>query len=227
MNMDYSFSEALKHSNMGDISRLIAMYDVMCQYWTNLERRFDESPFLSFPTAMNILRGIGLFHVHGHQDRCFPRFAPTFIEGAGMVDGEILETLWAVLNEIARSTRGATLAYRTELLNNHMNDSNWKKLIGMGISLSSFSAFPQSLTISHTVVTLCRKYAKAKIGVRQSRADLDGLIKTADPNRVAEWTTQAVEAAENRNTREDSMDIYELKFVKRSYHFPYKNKTRN
>jgi hypothetical protein len=100
MNMDYSFSEALKHSNMGDISRLIAMYDVMCQYWTNLEWRFNESLFLSFPTAMNILQGIGLFHVHGHQDCCFPQFAPTFIEGTGMVDGKILETLWAVLNEI-------------------------------------------------------------------------------------------------------------------------------
>ncbi|EDQ99471.1 uncharacterized protein LACBIDRAFT_316413 [Laccaria bicolor S238N-H82] len=26
-----------------------------------------------------LVAGISLFHVHGHQEICFPRFAPTFI----------------------------------------------------------------------------------------------------------------------------------------------------
>jgi len=51
-----------------------------------------------------------------------------------MIDGEIAETLWAVLNSISPSLRTATLAHRSEVLDDHMNDSNWKKIIGIGES---------------------------------------------------------------------------------------------
>jgi hypothetical protein len=132
MNMDYSFCQAIEHSNMEDITDCISLYDVNCQYYKKFSKRVAENPYLSVPEQLNIFRAIGLFHVHGHQDSCMARFAPTFLKGAGMTDGEILETLWAVLNEISPSTRGATLAYRAELLNGHMNDSNLKKLIQMG-----------------------------------------------------------------------------------------------
>jgi hypothetical protein len=132
MNMDYSFCSALKYSNMEERENVIAIYDCSCQFYKNFARRVSNSPYLSVPDGLSIMWGVGLFHVHGHQEECLARFAPTFIKGAGQVDGEILETLWAVLNEASRSTRSATLAYRAELLTSHMNDSNWKKLVQMG-----------------------------------------------------------------------------------------------
>ena len=55
-----------------------------------------------------------------------------------MVDGEILETLWAALNKIADSTRSQSTAHRHETLDDHMNDSNWKKLIRLSTSQSLF-----------------------------------------------------------------------------------------
>ena len=55
-----------------------------------------------------------------------------------MVDGEILETLWAALNKIADSTRSQSTAHRRETLDDHMNDSNWKKLIRLSTSQSLF-----------------------------------------------------------------------------------------
>lgn len=137
MNMDYCVSESLKYSSDG-IKRTILLYDIMCQFWKNLEKRFEGNPHLDLPKSMEILRGIGLFHVHGHKDECFARFAPTYIPGAGMVDGEILETLWAVLNRIADSTRSQSTAHRRETIDDHMNDSNWKKLIRLGM-MSSIS----------------------------------------------------------------------------------------
>ena len=130
MNMDYCLSEAMKY-NTGGIRRTIWLYDIMCQFWKNLKKRFEVNPYLTFPD-MEILRGIGLFHVHGHKDECYARFAPTFIRGAGMVDGEVLETLWAVLNGIANSIRSQGTEYRRETLDDQMNDSNWKKLIHLG-----------------------------------------------------------------------------------------------
>lgn len=91
-----------------------------------------RSSSMEYPFDKDTFWGIGEFHVGGHVERCFARHSPQFIPGAGMVDGEILETLWSVLNEVSPSTQTATLASRTEMLDDHMLDSNWKKLLGIG-----------------------------------------------------------------------------------------------
>jgi len=49
-----------------------------------------------------------------------------------VIDSEMLETLWLVINQTAQRTRGATTAHCTEILDDHMGDSNWKKTINMG-----------------------------------------------------------------------------------------------
>lgn len=84
------------------------------------------------PAGLQFLRGIGQFHVHGHLTRCFPRFSLNFIKGAGVQDGEILETLWNKVKGIADSTRGMGSAHRHELIDDRMNDSNWTKLTRIG-----------------------------------------------------------------------------------------------
>jgi len=40
--------------------------------------------------------------------------------------------LWAPLNEISRSTRGMLTSHRREVIDDHMNNSNWKKLVDLG-----------------------------------------------------------------------------------------------
>ncbi|KAG2741858.1 hypothetical protein P692DRAFT_201682740, partial [Suillus brevipes Sb2] len=50
------------------------------------------------PPKMNIIPEIRLWHVHGHQDKCFVMYASNFIPGVARIDGEIMETLWAPLN---------------------------------------------------------------------------------------------------------------------------------
>ncbi len=96
----------------------------MCQYHVNLARRFAESSKLTIPETLTVIKAIGLWHVHGHKDECLFRFATTYIPGVGIVDGEILETLWSLLNRTSRSCRGSTVAHRTEVLDDHMGDSN-------------------------------------------------------------------------------------------------------
>ncbi|KAH9941379.1 hypothetical protein B0H21DRAFT_780214 [Amylocystis lapponica] len=85
----------LKSSCNNHKARVILLYDINCQYRVHLRQRFTESPYLHMPCRLEIVQGIGLFHVHGHQDTCFMRYSPTFIPGAGLVDGAILETLWS------------------------------------------------------------------------------------------------------------------------------------
>jgi hypothetical protein len=132
MNMDYALCEAIKHSNTEGIPGVILAYDINCQYSINLWKRIAAGPFLDFPSDLPLLPAIGLFHVHGHVDQCYARYAPTFVRGIGKVDGEILETNWGVLNGISPMTRTMTLAHRTEVMDAHIADNNWKKMVNMG-----------------------------------------------------------------------------------------------
>ncbi|KAI0313614.1 hypothetical protein OF83DRAFT_1065188 [Amylostereum chailletii] len=90
---------------------------------------------LTLPKFKEILKGTGKWHIQGHVDTCLPKFSPSFIWGIGNVDGEIVETLWSLLNLIARSSHQMTLPLRAELMDAHMNNNNYKKMIGMGESL--------------------------------------------------------------------------------------------
>lgn len=106
------------------------MYDINCQYQVHFETRIKEGVYLDKPEHIDIYHGIGLMHIGGHVPSCFARFSPSFIPDAGRVDGEILESLWSVLNEVSPSTQTASHASRREMLDEHMNDSNWKKILG-------------------------------------------------------------------------------------------------
>ena len=127
--MDYAFLNAFNYLPL--ILMWFMLYDIMCQYWVHFLERFKQSPHLHLPPGLRILRGIGQFHVHGHVKQCFARYAPTFIRGAGMLAGEVIETLWSPLNHTASSARTMTWYHRQEYLDSHMGDSNWKKLVQM------------------------------------------------------------------------------------------------
>ena len=133
--MDYTLSQSLSYNTQG-IKRAIIMYDIMCQWYPRFPQRIESvSEALGvapdFLQTLTLKRGIGLFHVHGHVKQCFARYAPTFIRGAGMLAGEVIETLWSPLNHTASSARTMTWDHRQEYLDSHMGDSNWKKLVQM------------------------------------------------------------------------------------------------
>ncbi|KDQ65231.1 hypothetical protein JAAARDRAFT_85134, partial [Jaapia argillacea MUCL 33604] len=75
------------------------LYDINCQFAVNLLRRMAANrKHLSLAQGIEIIHSISLFHIHCHQDSCMPRYSPNYIPGAGQVDGEVIETLWAPLN---------------------------------------------------------------------------------------------------------------------------------
>ena len=122
---------------LGALPWLLLIYDIMCQYSVNLRRRFAASKSLKWPvTVKTLVGGIGQFHIHGHKSSCFPRFSVNFIKGAGYQDGEILETLWAQFLGIINSIRGMTASHRREVIDDHMNHSNWSKMTRIGMCSS-------------------------------------------------------------------------------------------
>jgi hypothetical protein len=106
--------------------------DIACQYFRYLSEHIEADPALYVPPHVKLIHAIGLFHVHGYKDECLYRWATTYVPGMGTVDGEILETLWSVLNKISASTRTASLVHRTEILDDHMGDNNFKKITNIG-----------------------------------------------------------------------------------------------
>ncbi|KAI0704604.1 hypothetical protein C8Q76DRAFT_624101, partial [Earliella scabrosa] len=188
-HMDYATNWVLAFLN--GITTVLLLYDIMCQYFVHLRDRFEHSPHLHWPHGITMLRGIGQFHVHGHLPRCFARYSANFIKYIGIQDGEILETLWARLNEIAGSTRGMSSAHRREVIDDHMNDSNWMKL-------------------TRIVNALCRKWRRVCKELKPAIEAYDRLTEAAGPRLVAQWTAEAAAADAARDENVAAMDIYDI-----------------
>src|SRR5258705_3109637 len=97
--MDYSICQALKRFPRR-VQALI-IYDICCQWSIHFQQRVSESEFLELSDNLDITGAIGKWHLAAHVPECFPKFTLNFIEGAGQVDGEIFETLWSNMDEVA------------------------------------------------------------------------------------------------------------------------------
>jgi hypothetical protein len=203
--MDYSICKALSY-NMDGIPMALIMYDIMCQYSVHFEECVKKSPALSIPRNLEIWTGIGLFHIHGHQDSCLPWFSPSYIPRAKQIDGEIIESLWAPLNHVSRSIRGMSLSHRQEVLDAHMNHSNWKKLVRIGLPLLIIHAYKSDVFI--TVPTLLRRWQRLDSGLDASSKAFEALSKHFK-DRMKQWLKDEQLAQKSRRKTPSAMDIYD------------------
>ena len=217
MNMDYALCQSIQNTNMRGILFVIVLYDIMCQYFKKFWQRVRSSEYLAVDPALTILLGIGLFHVHDHVKICFARYAPTLLPRAGRVDGEIIETLWSVLNHASPCMRRATLAHRAELLDDHMGDNNWKKLTNIGLLLYKFTFCHSSF---FTVQSVVKKYRRAVDGVNTTQETFEAMSRSAADADIATWTRQAAEAEAARAENPAAMDIYEARVPKCMQNIP-------
>ena len=140
MNIDYAVCQTL--CSMADNSQVVAIYDVACQWSRNFRHRVQNSNYLDIPPNLAITPAVGKWHLGAHVAECFPKFSLNFICGIGQVDGEILETLWSATNKVAGTTQAMGKSHRSEILDDNMYDSNWKKWVGIGKwNLSPYLAF--------------------------------------------------------------------------------------
>jgi hypothetical protein len=127
--MDYSICEALKR--FPHHVQAFIIYNICCQWSLHFRQQVSESKFLELFNSLEIIGTIGKWHLAAHIPECFPRFSLNFVKGAGEVDGEILETLWSPLDEVAGLTQAMSILHAQEVIDNHMHDSNLRKIICM------------------------------------------------------------------------------------------------
>ena len=131
MNIDYSICNALNYNTEG-LPHGLVIYDIGCQWWINFLKRVQVNRHhLRIPDIMSIITAVGSFHLSAHIPDCFVLYSLHFILGSGQLDGEIVETLWAEFNKISSSARAMSGAHQREVYDDHMRDSNWKKLVGI------------------------------------------------------------------------------------------------
>lgn len=150
--MDYCLINALSYNMMG-LYCMWLFYDINCSYMWKLFQQINSNHMIDIPVDIEIISGIGIWYVHGHQPQCFAWYAPLFIPGIGWIDGEIIETLWSILNTISASTHDVctTLPRATWLSNERFklyeNDPHgWGQYFS--ISWSSISPFIQGKHLS-------------------------------------------------------------------------------
>ncbi|KAI5982195.1 hypothetical protein EDD15DRAFT_2378224 [Pisolithus albus] len=163
-------------------------YSIWCQWSVNFRSRVKNSPSLLLPPALEIMPSVGKFHLAAHKLSCFPRYSLNFIKGAGHLDGEVLETLWAPFTKISPIARSMTQAHRQEVYDDHMRDSNWKKLVGM-------------------VPSLLKKYKNLSRCLEEMNQAYEQLT-VLDLDKVAWWELDALRAEADRG---EALDIYLLK----------------
>ena len=80
------------------------MCNIACKWYKKFQHCMAESPYLNISFGLEILHAIGDFHIKGHVKDCYPQYSLRFIEGAGLINGKIMETLWSMLNDVSQST---------------------------------------------------------------------------------------------------------------------------
>lgn len=187
-NVDFALLKVLSSTHVSPEQGLLLIYTIACQYSVHLRDRIGHL----LPPGLQLEAAIGLFHVHAHKDKCFFRYAPSFIPGAGVVAGEILESLWSSLNAISPTARTATLAHTAEMLDDHACDSNHKK------SLSIIT----SLVKAHWIAIDMLEHAKIYYRNLSDEAGLQA---------IAKWK-KIIEKVEERRSKDIGvMDVYAAK----------------
>ncbi|KAF8149042.1 hypothetical protein B0H34DRAFT_758043 [Crassisporium funariophilum] len=184
-NIDFSFLQALRIIGIEIEQGVMLIYDIVCQYIIHLLDRIG----VHLPTGLTIERAIDHLHVHAHKDDCFYRFITTFIPGAAICTGQILESLWSNLNAIPPTVRTATLPHRAEMLDDHCCDSNHKKMLAM-------------------TETLCSRHVTATATVSKSDAYFLNISSTVDAATQVAWEAEVKAAEANRAGNVQSMDVY-------------------
>ncbi|KAJ7811904.1 hypothetical protein B0H14DRAFT_3090558 [Mycena olivaceomarginata] len=111
INMDYMLWKSLE--NHDDIVQLFISYDIVCQW------RF-------------YVWLIPKFHLPAHIEACNIRFSFNLTPFVGQTDGEAPERGWATPTLLQTARRKWDRGARRDALDDHFNDWNHKKIVGLG-----------------------------------------------------------------------------------------------
>ncbi|KAJ6575960.1 hypothetical protein DFH09DRAFT_915004 [Mycena vulgaris] len=199
LNMDWMFFKGIE----GTLLQLFFVsYDIACQWHKNIWDRMQIYPReLRQENSKRFFVFLVLkFHLPAHIESCNIKFSFLLTRYVGQTDGEAPERGWANINPLAMSTREMGPHLRREVLDDHFNYWNWKKILVMGKCLDA------SRTIAHKLRrcfhTRCETLEQERVLPVETVAEWkEGVVAwEADPKAVNpfERTTQHITIASVR-----------------------------
>ncbi|KAK7025437.1 hypothetical protein VNI00_015965 [Paramarasmius palmivorus] len=162
INMDWLFLSAIMFCQL---IYVVISYDIACQWAINFYARLFKMPKnLQMPSWRNLRFKVPKFHLPAHKDECHARYGLNFTEGVGKVDAEGPERTWSTTNELARSLSVMTPGGRWDTMDDHCNNSNYRKMSQLDNTLMkrlvkaiaeaitytrAFNAFHDALMMEH------------------------------------------------------------------------------
>ncbi|KAJ7749743.1 hypothetical protein B0H16DRAFT_1725007 [Mycena metata] len=172
LNMDYMFFRSIAGS---PLVHFFVSYDIACQWhihiWDRLRDYQDETITID-GAGMFFTFLVPKFHLPAHIEECNLNFSFNLTRCVGQTDGEAPERGWANANPLARSTKEMGPGSRRDMLDDHFNDANHKKIIGLGYMLRK--------KVENAVVEMVK--------TRQALEDLEGSL---GPEVVQGWEAMA------------------------------------
>jgi hypothetical protein len=130
--MDYMLWKSLE--GYDDIIQLFISYDIVCQWHKNIWMRL-----VSYNPQLRERGGrrfyvwlIPKFHLPAHIEACNILFSFNLTPFVGQTDGEAPERGWANANPLVGSTKEMGPGACCDALDDHFNDWNHKKIVGLG-----------------------------------------------------------------------------------------------
>lgn len=122
---------------------LVISYDIVCQWYKNLQSRLDLLPEGLLPEEdfRDLVFLIPKFHLPAHIEECHRTFSFNLTPHVARSDGEAPERGWGVVNNVGKSTVEMGPGTRRETLGDHFNDGNWKKTCGLGMLSRAIYSF--------------------------------------------------------------------------------------
>ena len=115
---------------------IIWSYDIACQYsihfWSRMTANFYTESSPMFREGIDFTWVIPKFHLPAHIRACWEDFNFNFTRFTGRTEGEGIERNWSKLNPLAGSAKEMGPGAWRDMLEDHMGDMNWKKVIGLG-----------------------------------------------------------------------------------------------
>lgn len=134
--MDYIFWAS---TYTEDLLKIMASYDVGCQWKVHLLERKKGMPSMFVPAREDLPEievSLPIWHGGVHNDECAMCESLRYKSGAGMVDGEGVERVWSTANQRAYATREMQMNNRHASLEDHFDNQNYLMNLRMGTFFS-------------------------------------------------------------------------------------------
>ena len=172
---------------------IVITHNIICQWSKNFWKCMQNYPEnMWIPKTTEVGVAIPSLHINGHGEGCWTNFNPSYMEGAGRMVGEDIETTWAGTNQLAPSVQEMGPAAGHDTLNDQWNGWNFQKIVGFRTFFfwKKIHLLTQGLLVSGTL--FLKRFKDAFTLSAQQAEVFNQFLAMFTPSAVKKWKEMVV-----------------------------------